>query len=164
MGRSITDLSPTQISTFLKVSSGGTLVIDAVSLTSPSQITVCSLLTYSLTITSVKLSLLLLYRRIFDTPAFRRRSLVVGVACVVWWVVEVFTDIFQCHPFEAAFDPASLFTNRCINLQSYYFGITASNMGLDIIMLLLPLHMVWNLKLPIKQKVCLSGIFSMGFL
>lgn len=90
--------------------------------------------------------------------------MIVGLACLVWWVVEVFTNIFLCHPFAAAFDPASLFTDRCIDLQSYYNGITASNMGLDIIMLLLPLHMVWNLKLSVKQRIALSGIFSMGLL
>ncbi len=129
-----------------------------------SQIMMGSMLTYSLTITCVKISLLVLYRRIFNTPAFRTRSLLVGVACLAWWIVEVFTNIFQCRPIAAAFDPASLFTNRCNDLQSYYTGITASNLGLDIILLLLPLHMVWKLQLPIKQRLALIGIFSLGFL
>ena len=152
-----------QVSTFLKV---GHLALrsNSIVLIMPCQILMCSMLTYSLTITSVKISLLVLYRRIFDTIAFKRRSLIVGIACIIWWVVEVFTDVFQCRPFTAAFDSASLFTDRCIDIQSYYLGITASNLGLDIIMLLLPLHMVWNLKLSVKQRFALSGIFSMGFL
>ncbi|KAL8729340.1 MAG: hypothetical protein Q9166_004837 [cf. Caloplaca sp. 2 TL-2023] len=143
LGRSIKDLSPTEVTTFLKI-------------------LMCSMLTYSLTITSVKISLLVLYRRIFDTAAFKKKSLFVGSACVIWWVVEVFTNIFQCRPFAAAFDPASLFTDRCINLQAYYIGITVSNLALDIVMLFLPLQMVWNLKLPPKQKFALSAIFSLG--
>lgn len=145
LGRSITELSLTQLSTFLKI-------------------TMCSMLTYSLTLTSVKISLLILYRRIFDTAAFRKKSLVVGIACIVWWVVEVFMEVFQCHPFAAAFDPTSLFTDRCIDIQSFYIGITASNIGLDVILFLLPLHMVWKLKLSAKQKIALSGIFSIGLL
>lgn len=55
-----------------------------------------------------------------------------------------------------------LFTDHCIDTQSYYEGVTAANMGIDIIMLLLPVHMVWRLKLPIKQRIVLSGIFLLG--
>ncbi|KAL8749554.1 MAG: hypothetical protein Q9184_006764 [Pyrenodesmia sp. 2 TL-2023] len=124
----------------------------------------CSVLTYTLTITSIKISLLVLYRRLFDIPAFRKRSLIVGIACLLWGVIAIFTTIFQCRPFTAAFDPASLVTYHCINIESYYIGMVAANLGLDIIMLLLPLHMVWKLQLPVRQRVALSGIFSIGLL
>lgn len=60
-----------------------------------------TILTYSLTITMVKISILMLYRRIFDTATFRLKSLIVGIICVAWFLVAVFTDIFQCRPFEA---------------------------------------------------------------
>lgn len=113
------------------------------------------MITYSLTITIVKISVLLLYRRIFDTRSFRRRTLIVGTACVTWFVVKVFSDIFQCHPFSAAFSPALLFTAHCINLQAYYWGITIANLCLDIVILCLPVHMVWKLKN--KQKINVNG-------
>lgn len=128
------------------------------------QVFMCSLLTYSLTITSVKISLLVLYRRVFDTLAFRKRSLIVGLACLLWGVIAIFTTIFQCRPLTAAFDPASLFTYHCIDIERYYIGMVASNLGIDIVMLVLPLHMVWNLQLPLSQRVALSGIFSIGLL
>lgn len=118
--------------------------------------------TYSLTITCVKVSILLLYRRIFATTPFMRVSLFVGIACVLWFVIEVFMDIFQCRPFTAAFDPTLLFTDHCIDLQSFYSGVTIANLGLDVVVLYLPLHMVWKLKLPTKQKLMLSGIFLLG--
>ena len=118
--------------------------------------------TYSLTITSVKISILLLYRRIFTTPLFRKISLVVGIACVAWLVVEVFMDIFQCRPFSAAFEPALLFTDHCIDPQAFYTGVTVANLGLDAVVLYLPLHMVWKLKLLTRQKLMLSGIFLLG--
>lgn len=121
-----------------------------------------TMITYSLTITCVKVSILLLYRRIFTTTRFKKVSLVVGIACVLWLVIEVFMNIFQCRPFAAAFDPALLFTDHCIDLQSFYSGITIANLGLDVVVLYLPLHMVWKLKLPTKQKLMLSGIFLLG--
>lgn len=122
------------------------------------------LLTYALTITMVKISILALYRRIFSTPGFRLVSLLVGCACVSWFVVTLFTDLFQCRPFSAAFDPELMFTYHCIGLQAYYYGILVANLALDLVILYLPLHMVWRLKLPTKQKLSLSGIFLLGCL
>ena len=55
-----------------------------------------------------------------------------------------------------------LFTDHCIAMQAYYEGVTATNMGIDMVMLLLPVHMVWRLKLPIKQRIVLSSIFMLG--
>ena len=71
-------------------------------------------------------------------------------------------DIFQCRPFSAAFEPALLFTDQCIDLQAFYEGVTIANLGLDVVVLYLPLHMVWKLKLPTRQKLMLSGIFLLG--
>ena len=110
----------------------------------------------------VKLSILVLYRRIFITAAFKRSTLIVGAAVMLWFIVALFTDLFQCQPFQAAFDPELLFTNQCINLQAYYWGITGSNLCLDVVLLYMPLHMVWGLKLRTRQKFGLSGIFLLG--
>ena len=81
---------------------------------------------------------------------------------MLWFIVALFTDLFQCRPFQAAFDPELLFTDQCINLQAYYWGVTASNLCLDVVMLYMPLHMVWGLKLPTRQKIALSGVFLLG--
>ena len=106
----------------------------------------------------------MLYRRIFATPTFKKTTVVVGAACIAWFIAEIFTDIFQCHPFKEAFDPLNLYSGRCFDLRAYYWGITATNLGLDMVMLYLPLHMVWKLQLAIKQKFVLSAIFLIGFL
>ena len=157
-GLSLATLSPSQVSLFLKarlchLATGR----DA----KHWQLLMCALSTYALTITMVKISILLLYRRIFDTAAFRRKTLVVGILCMTWFFISFFLEIFQCHPPNAAFDPM-LFTDHCIAMQSYYEGVTAANMCIDIIMLLLPVHMVWRLKLSIKQKIVLTCIFMLG--
>ena len=109
-----------------------------------------------------KISILMLYRRIFDTKAFRRKSLVVGVICLVWCMLAVCIDIFQCRPFNAAFDHELLFTYHCIDLQWFYWGITACSVGLDVVILCLPIYEVWMLKLSKQKKIMLSGIFLLG--
>lgn len=120
------------------------------------------MVTYSLTIASVKLSLLFLYRRLFPTQAFKRTSLVVGALCIMWFLAAVIFDIFQCRPFSAAFDPDLAFSDQCIDLQSFYWGITIANLLLDVIILALPLHVVWALKLTKQERLRLSGVFLLG--
>ncbi len=81
---------------------------------------------------------------------------------MLWFTVALFTNLFQCRPFQAAFDPELLFTDQCINLEAYYRGITASNLCIDVIMLYLPLHMVWGLHLRTRQKIEVSSMFLLG--
>ena len=120
--------------------------------------------TYSLTVTMVKVSVLLLYRRIFTTLTFKRvNSIAIGV-CLAWLLIAVFNNIFLCHPVSAAFNHHLLFSNHCANLQSWYLGITISNLLLDLIVLSLPLFIIRTLKLSTKQKIMLSSIFLLGSL
>ena len=120
------------------------------------------MVTYSLTITSVKISLLLLYCRIFPTCGFRKVALIVGVLCFAWCFMAVIIDVFQCSPMSSAFEPALMITSQCIDIQSFYWGITGANLALDIILLVMPLYMVLGLQLPTRQKLFLGGIFVLG--
>ena len=122
-----------------------------------------SLITYTLTVTTVKISLLLLYRRIFATTLFKRLTTAVGVACIIWCLINVPMIIFQCRPVFSAFNPR-LGTNQCLNFRAFWTGITASNVALDMVILGLPLYMVYRLQLPNKQKILLTGTFALGAL
>ena len=121
-------------------------------------------MTYTLTIAMVKISILLLYRRIFDIRQFRTATLVVGIACVAWLIAALLCLAFQCHTEAERYDAASLFSDQCIDLKAYWAAVAGSNMGLDLIILCMPVYMVWNLKITMRQKVALSGIFALGSL
>ena len=110
----------------------------------------------------VKLSILMLYRRIFTTSAFRRKVLLVGSVCVVWCLLAIFVYVFGCRPFSAAFDMELLFTYHCINLQTFIWTITACNVGLDVVVLSLPIHQVWKLQLSVQKKISVSAVFLLG--
>ena len=121
-------------------------------------------MTYSLTIAMVKISILLLYRRIFDTLNFKRATMVVAIACIAWLIAALLCLAFQCHTDAERYNVDSLFSDQCIDLKAYWVSITGSNMVLDLILLSMPLYMVWNLKLRTRQKLALSGIFALGTL
>lgn len=122
-----------------------------------------SLICYTLTVTTVKISLLLLYRRIFATTLFKRLTTAVGVACIIWSLINITMIIFQLRPVFSAFNPR-LATNRWLDFRAFWTGITGSNVALDMVILGLPLCMVYGLQLPIKQKLLLTGTFALGAL
>lgn len=117
-----------------------------------------------LTIAMAKISILLLYRRIFTTAAFRTATVVVGLAVVAWAIAAILALIFQCRPVSGLFNPDMIFSKSCVSLSAYYSSVSGLNMALDIVVLCLPLWMVWHLKLDASQKVMLSGIFALGAL
>lgn len=112
----------------------------------------------------MKISILLLYRRVFDTVIFKKAILMVGFLCITWLFGNIFTELFLCHPMSAAWDPKLVFSNHCGDFQAFLVGITMSNMLLDVIILCMPLPMVWNLILSTRKKLEVSGVFLLGSL
>lgn len=123
-----------------------------------------ALITYGLTITAVKFSILLLYRRVFATVNFKKAILVVCFLCITWLCGNTFTELFLCSPMSAAWDPVLVFSNHCRDFQSFLVGITVSNLILDVIILCMPLPMIWSLNLSTGKKLEVSGLFLLGSL
>jgi len=126
------------------------------------QLIMASMIAYSITITTVKLSLLLLLRRIFDVTTFRTWSAIVASLCVTWLWSAILTNLLQCSPFNAAFKQELLDTEKCLPVQSWYWGITITNLVLDVVILILPMWRVMDLRLPFAKKCLLCGIFGFG--
>lgn len=113
--------------------------------------------------TAIKISILCLYRRTFPIRTFRLATLIVGVICVAWFIGGTFATIFQCRPIAAAWDwgiPES--EKRCVNIKAMFEGIVAINLITDVIILCLPMKLIWNLHLALRQKLVLLAIFSLG--
>ena len=92
------------------------------------QALMATMISYAATVTVVKLSILLLYRRLFVTRTFKLLTVIVASLCMAWFIAAIMTDVFQCHPIGAAFDARLLFTDKCIDLQAFWWGVTSTNM------------------------------------
>ncbi|KAL9135281.1 MAG: hypothetical protein Q9175_003530 [Cornicularia normoerica] len=122
---------------------------------------------YFTTTATIKISLLLLYYRLFS-PSRRFRMAVYATAVIVvaWWIAVLFADIFQCVPVQAFWDfrVNNHKTARCMDTVTFSIGTGVSNLVTDIMVLSLPLPMVWSLRTNQMQKITLTGIFLLGFL
>ena len=157
LGQSILSLDSITVSNFLKVLFLSLSLKWSTNLVW--QILMATMITYSLTITSVKISLLMLYRRIFVIDEFRKTFLIVNVLCILWCFIIVIINIFQCFSISVAFETDLKFISQCINVQNFYWGIAEANFILDFIILSMFLYMISGLQLFKRQKVYLRVIF-----
>ena len=118
---------------------------------------------YFVTSVLVKISILLLYRRIFGVSQNFTRAVYATLSLVVaYFVVCVCLTFFGCHPVSYFWDKTQ--EGECFDEVEFFKWNGVTNLLLDVIALALPLPMVWNLQLRTKQKLVLSGIFLLGFL
>lgn len=63
--------------------------------------------------------------------------------------------------------PASKFwyqsmEGTCLNPYHFYYGMQIPNILTDLILLIMPMHVVWSLHIPRTQKLLLCGVFLVG--
>ena len=115
---------------------------------------------YIWSISCIKLSILLLYRRIFTTPKFRIAVNVVGVIVILWTIAFFFASVFQAWPISYNWDPFQPATT--IDEVTMYLALASSEMILDVIVLSLPWAVIWRLKMTTARKWTVIGIFMLG--
>lgn len=116
---------------------------------------------WTFTIPVVKLSLLLLFNRIFPIRPVRIASYVVGFVVLTWVLWAGIATIAQCKP-------VAYFWNRkldghCINNDAFYISAGAVNVFTDFATITIPIPIIWRLqKLTSAQKIGFVFVFTLG--
>ncbi|KAJ8126522.1 hypothetical protein O1611_g7115 [Lasiodiplodia mahajangana] len=74
---------------------------------------------------------------------------------------EVIVAIAQCRPVAFQWDK-DIEGGQCIDQLAYYRWVSVPNVIHDVVMLIMPLPVVWILKVDIRQKLALSAVFLIG--
>ena len=128
------------------------------------QLETASQITYNLSMTAARGSVLMLYRRIFTlTNTFFRTSWWICMAAVVGYSIALFVTLgLQCSPY-----PMKMLwqhPEKCHTSTRDPMILGFVNAALDFCVLLLPLRMMWNLKMSKRQKGLVGGLLSLGLL
>ncbi|KAL9046300.1 MAG: hypothetical protein Q9214_000831 [Letrouitia sp. 1 TL-2023] len=115
---------------------------------------------YAPAIATTKFSILFFYNRIFSIKNFRIILYAIGTTVMMWWIAMQFTVIFECAPIDLTWSPHK--EGHCISLKKFFLGQAIPNIATDLILLLIPIPMIWNLQLPRSQRIALSGVFLLG--
>ncbi|KAJ8124088.1 hypothetical protein ONZ43_g112 [Nemania bipapillata] len=121
--------------------------------------TFLSELYYAIDVTLVKMSILALYLRLFNIhPLFKMSCYALMVIVLAWGVSVTFTTIFQCSPISAAWDK-TIPNLKCFNLANFIIGSNVPNILADALIIVLPLPLVWCLKVSPMRKFGLIALF-----
>ncbi|KAF9697496.1 hypothetical protein EKO04_004194 [Ascochyta lentis] len=120
----------------------------------------------------IKISILLFYRRLSDRVVSKRFRwatwLTIGFIAGST-IALTLAPIFGCDPISAFWDQANFsklskgYKYHCFDEGADVFAATVISTFQDLITAILPTFLYWNLRIPIRQKIALFGIFALGY-
>ncbi|KAI1917320.1 hypothetical protein LOZ65_005089 [Ophidiomyces ophidiicola] len=122
----------------------------------------CLQILYKCTINLTKISIVLLYRRIFETTKFRFQYIcdcIIGVVAA-YAFVSIIVTLFECAPMARVWDRS--IPGACINFTAFWYMNAAWNISTDLLIFLLPMPLIHTLSLPTRSKIGLTAVFAMG--
>ena len=125
------------------------------------QLLLSSGITWTLATILCKLAILWLYTQIFTTRKFKLAAYTLMGVTVSYAFIFIPIFFTQCKPVHAAWDPVLSLTS-CRPITRQEFASVAINMALDLAVVVLPLPVVWSLRMPTRKKVAVSLMFSLG--
>ena len=119
-------------------------------------------LTYLLAVALGKLTILAIYLRIFNSkPMLYTTYIIIGIVAASWFGSTI-AGIFQSLPVGCQWDPTAGANCHSFDILAFFRYLSIPNIVTDVVMLVLPLPMVWRLKLPHTQKIGLTCVFLTG--
>lgn len=118
---------------------------------------------YGLAIMCTKLSVLLLYQRVFFPQRWSRSDICLKVFMGVllgFYIGTSLAKIWQCVPREHIWDKST--PGSCINISVLFNTSGIFNTVTDIITLLIPVKVVWSLNMKRKRKLAVLAVFTVG--
>ncbi|TGO07556.1 hypothetical protein BTUL_0265g00050 [Botrytis tulipae] len=121
---------------------------------------------FALAVTPIRISMLWLIARLFENgaPKFRRVAQGLMIYVLLHGSIFAITLIFQCRPISdywvLSFKPQP----NCINQDVHLLFTSICNGITDYVVVILPMHTLWKLQLPFKQRISLCMLFAIGFL
>jgi hypothetical protein len=120
---------------------------------------------YLASISSVKVSLLLFYKRAFPNKHFQYVVMITLVLSGMWFIAFSFSLLFEIWPISGNWD----FNRKAnyswvINEERMNTWLCGTDVLADIFLLLLPVPMIVSLRMSRKDKFAFLGIFSLGVL
>ncbi|KAJ1324693.1 alpha-methylacyl-CoA racemase [Microdochium nivale] len=120
-------------------------------------------LTYAASLGFVKFSILAFYWRMFKTSPIKIPIIVLFVLSAIWLTIRTIMTIFHCIPVHAFWTPGYPGA-VCIDGAKYFTASTSAHLGLDILIMALPVFQIGQLQLKRTQRWGVSLLFTFGIL
>ena len=110
---------------------------------------------------TLKACMLLMLQRMTSGTTYVNRIRIVAAWVMIGWVAVQIAFFTACRPFAGywAMPPPD---PQCTTLQHYSIVQATFNLSSDLLIISIPIPMIASLSLPLKQKLGLGVLFSMG--
>jgi hypothetical protein len=125
------------------------------------QMNLASLTLYNFSITLAKVSVCMTYLHLFPSRTNKIFSWTLIVYQTLWCVIISVLYIIQCIPIQAIWDP-SITDKVCLDSHELLTASAALGILSDFLIFLWPVMPLWQVKLPLLQRVHLVSVFSFG--
>ncbi|KIW10642.1 hypothetical protein PV08_11606 [Exophiala spinifera] len=120
-----------------------------------------SVIEYNVALFLLKDSILYQYLRFFVQRSYRIAAwCLIGIVGVGGFAF-ILMSCFSCWPI-AYFWEKSIENGHCVDILAFWFSFSAFNIATDLAVWFLPMPVLYNLKLPRKQKMTLIAVFALG--
>lgn len=106
---------------------------------------------------------MLYYRLLESIRAYVYTLYLVGFVIVGYSVALTLALLFACSPLEKNWTP-SILEGSCINRPGAYLATAVTNTVSDIVLIIIPVRVVWKLRLRFAEKLGAIIVFGIGCL
>lgn len=120
---------------------------------------------YFAAVSTLKLSLLFFYKRIFPSPTVQKLLYGTIVFDCLLGIAFTLVAIFQCAPINYYWDRwDGEHTGQCMNINVIAWSNAGISIGLDLWVLAIPLWQLYGLELDLRKKISVALMFCVGTL
>ncbi|PLN83887.1 integral membrane protein [Aspergillus taichungensis] len=117
---------------------------------------------YAIGVGLVKTAILVFYLRLSPERRFRQITLAIMGFVILYSVLSVLLFTIGCIPVDAMWDITLMDRAKCFDQLSFVYANAACNVFSDLVTLVLPIKLCYNLQTTFRQKALLLGLFTMG--
>lgn len=129
------------------------------------QLSYVSTVLYFTIASTMKLSILLMYNRLFSVSrSFRRQIAILFGIVIGFWIGCTVANLLDCVPIEYTWINSLADPRYCFNYNIFWFASGICEAFIDVMIIMLPVRVVLGLQLNRKQKIAVSSVFLLGAL
>lgn len=119
--------------------------------------------TYAATFALTKVSLLLLYGRLFPVHELRVACALCGFLVIALSMGVTIVGFLQCRPVRYIWDK-TVTGGVCLPFEPLLYGTAIPALLLDVMVICLPMPVIWGLQMKAAHKMVVIGILCLGSL
>ncbi|PSN70546.1 hypothetical protein BS50DRAFT_619355 [Corynespora cassiicola Philippines] len=115
------------------------------------------------TLWATKFSILFFFRRLVDgLPRYIKAWWACFTVVLLLYVACMATNFFKCVPLNRYWTTGCNESSDLVRATALIRFETAADVAADVLIMILPLKLLWNLQISLRQKIGLAVIFSLG--